>query len=254
MPYLIGLIIIIVIVSKVGWTAIFWTCGGVVLAIVGYVLFSSKKEKQREDEQLKECWEIITSHIQELSIREQQLVINEAYGLRNPKKWEKEKHKFIAEIIKPAVKGAWVLSGKEDAISCAMDDQIKMFREQQPSLAYRGYSNECSPVEYEQYCARLLVESGWVARTTVATGDQGADVIASREGITVVVQCKKYSSPVGNKAIQEAHTAMSYYNADKAIVVSNAAYTTSAKQAAVKTGVLLLHHNDLSNLADLLSA
>ena len=254
MPQLIGLIIIIVIISKVGWTNVFWICGGVVIFVLVAMWGFATAAKQRKDAQLKKCFEIINSHIQELSTREQQLVINEAYGLKNTKKWEKEKQKFIAQVIKPAIMEEWILSDTEEALALVMDDQIKTFREQNPSRADRGYSEELSPIEYEQFCARLLADIGWDARTTVSTGDQGADVIATKDGTTVVIQCKKYSTPVGNKAVQEVHAAMSYYNADKAIVVSNASYTTSAKQVAGKIGVLLLHHNDLPNLADQFSA
>jgi restriction system protein len=63
----------------------------------------------------------------------------------------------------------------------------------------------------------------------------------------IVVQCKFYSSPVGNKAVQEAAAARLHERADQAIVVSNAAYTKAARQLAGTTGVILLHHDDLAS-------
>jgi restriction system protein len=72
------------------------------------------------------------------------------------------------------------------------------------------------------------------------------DIIAERDGKRIVVQCKFYSKPVGNKAVQEA-AARLHGRADKAIVVSNAAYTKAARQLAGTTGVILLHHDDLDS-------
>jgi restriction system protein len=61
------------------------------------------------------------------------------------------------------------------------------------------------------------------------------------------VQCKFYTKPVSNKAVQEVAAARLHEGADQAVVVSNAAYTKSARQLAGTTGVLLLHHDDLAS-------
>jgi restriction system protein len=71
------------------------------------------------------------------------------------------------------------------------------------------------------------------------------DIIAERDGKRIVVQCKFYSKPVGNKAVQEA--AARLHERAVAIVVSNAAYTKAARQLAGTTGVILLHHDDLDS-------
>jgi hypothetical protein len=57
-----------------------------------------------------------------------------------------------------------------------------------------------------------------------------AELNLSRDGKRIVVQCKFYSKPVGNKAVQEAAAARLHEHADKAIVVSNAAYTKAARR------------------------
>ena len=84
------------------------------------------------------------------------------------------------------------------------------------------------------------------------TGDQGADLIAEADGCRVIIQCKFYSKPVGNKAVQEAHSALGFHAGDRAVVVSNATFTRSAKQLADSTGVLLLHHDQLADLGQVL--
>jgi Restriction endonuclease len=87
--------------------------------------------------------------------------------------------------------------------------------------------------------------SGWTAQTTKSTGDQGADVIADKRGTKVVLQSKLYTSTVGNKAVQEVFAAQTFLSANFAAVVSNSSYTRSAKELAVKTGVLLLDYSQL---------
>jgi len=106
------------------------------------------------------------------------------------------------------------------------------------------------PYEYEEFIAESLRNLGWEATATSGSGDQGADVIARKEGYTLVVQCKLYSQPVGNKAVQEVNAAKGYYEADIAIVVTNASYTKSAKQLSDSLNIYLLHDEELSMFDD----
>lgn len=108
--------------------------------------------------------------------------------------------------------------------------------------------SEMDGIEYEHYCASLLREHGWTATVSKASGDQGVDIIAEKSGARVAIQCKKYSSPVGNKAVQEIYAAKTFTQSDLAVVVTNNSYTPSAKQLASTNNVLLLHHGDLKNL------
>jgi restriction endonuclease len=110
-----------------------------------------------------------------------------------------------------------------------------------------------NPVEFEKRCARKLKDCGWETSLTKASGDQGADIIAKKDGVVIVLQCKLYHSrSVGNKAVQEAFTAGRHYRAHRSAVVTNNTYTNQAKQVASTTGVLLLHDSDLPNLERLL--
>jgi restriction system protein len=104
------------------------------------------------------------------------------------------------------------------------------------------------PIEYERYCAEVMRRDGWHAETTAASGDQGVDVVATLQGVILVLQCKRYSRPVGNSAVQEVLAGKSYYRAQIAAVVSTAPYTASAQELAKRCGVMLLRHTDLPNL------
>lgn len=109
-----------------------------------------------------------------------------------------------------------------------------------------------SPEEFETCCADYLKLHGWRARLTPKTGDQGADVIARRDGRIVVIQCKLYSKAVGNGAVQEVSAARGFYHARSAVVVSNQSYTASAKALARENGVYLLHFTALRRLDEIL--
>ena len=102
--------------------------------------------------------------------------------------------------------------------------------------------------EYEHKVAELIntSERNWTAEVSQATGDQGLDVLATHTtGVTVAIQTKRYSSPVGNKAVQEVFSAMSYYTTDFAMVVTNSSFTNSAINLAQRTGIILTHHYDV---------
>jgi HJR/Mrr/RecB family endonuclease len=60
--------------------------------------------------------------------------------------------------------------------------------------------------EFETYVARILQQHGWRVSSTPTTGDQGVDVIASKNGRKVVIQAKRYSASVGNHAVQAPKT------------------------------------------------
>lgn len=109
-----------------------------------------------------------------------------------------------------------------------------------------------SGVDYEEYCAKTLEDAGWEVETTVATGDQGVDLIAIIDDIRVCIQCKRYSKPVGNKAVQEIAAGVTHWNGTHAVVVSNAGFTKAAQKLAESTGVFLVSDLELENLENLL--
>ena len=121
-------------------------------------------------------------------------------------------------------------------------------------LAYRQMLREfrwheaMSPQEFERCCADYLALKGWRSRRTGGSGDQGVDVLAEKGEIRLVLQCKKYGKPVGNRAVQEAFAAKAHARADAAAVVSTQGFTRSAHELAAATGVLLLHFTDLRSI------
>ncbi|HCH6295921.1 TPA: restriction endonuclease [Vibrio diabolicus] len=105
--------------------------------------------------------------------------------------------------------------------------------------------NTEDPYEYERLISSKLCGLGWDAYATSGSGDQGADVVAEKYGVRFVMQCKLYSQPVGNKAVQEVSSARDFYDAFGAVVVTNNGYTKSARQLAESQTVWLLHDSEL---------
>lgn len=93
--------------------------------------------------------------------------------------------------------------------------------------------------EFEQYIAKLFKSYGYKTEVTKASGDQGIDVIAEKNGTKYAIQAKCYNFPVGNHAIMEAVAGAKYYDADQIMVITNSTFTKSAIELAQKNNVHL---------------
>lgn len=102
--------------------------------------------------------------------------------------------------------------------------------------------------EFEEYVATVLQSEGWETRPTRKSGDQGLDVLAFDERFRVAIQCKRYSAPVGNSAVQEAHAAADFIGATHAVLVATAGFTRSATELAEVLGVVLVSDSELFEL------
>lgn len=109
-----------------------------------------------------------------------------------------------------------------------------------------GNTGQCGTgAAYEEYVGSAFEKAGWNTSKTPVTGDQGADLICIKSGLKLVVQCKFYSGNVGNTAVQEVHAARGFYDANHAVVISNAGFTRSAIELAGKLGILLVTDDKL---------
>ena len=102
------------------------------------------------------------------------------------------------------------------------------------------FSDSMDGHQFEEYCANLLKLNGFSSvEVTKASGDQGIDIIAYKNSIKYGIQCKLYSKPVGNTAVQEVYAGKDFYNCHIGIVLTNSTFTSSAKQLADKLGIIL---------------
>lgn len=103
------------------------------------------------------------------------------------------------------------------------------------------------PILFEQWVADKLRIKGWEVAVTAASGDQGIDVIARKNGVSVGIQCKLYTGAVGNTAVQQVIAGVQYHGLTKGAVLTNANYTQSAVNLARSADILLMSHYDLSD-------
>jgi hypothetical protein len=210
------------------------------------------------------------AHVKTLSVKRLQGRHHDDYGRLIEERWNKELLYFYNHIVVPAF-----LEKKLPHVPQRIS-ALDACRQSDPSLGdpievtflgdLKALVNELldnyesshsaplvnveslSPLEFESHCVSTLNANGWSASTTKASGDQGIDILATKQGKRAVFQCKKYSSPVGNKAVQEAHAGRSFASADLAFVVSNADFTQFARELASKCNVHLIHYSELTDL------
>jgi len=180
------------------------------------------------------------------------MVSKDAYGVVHEEKWQIECDYFLNKVVTKSFDDAELnrfymydnetkthLGSVVDGIVSVKQEEVEQVME---------FNEDMDPQHYEEFCALLARKCGWDAITTAGSGDQGADIIARKSGHSIVIQCKKYSKPVGNKAVQEVIAAREFTQADSAAVVSNSSYTKSAKALAHASQVHLWHHVDLLKL------
>lgn len=105
--------------------------------------------------------------------------------------------------------------------------------------------------DFEKFCASLLKSNGFKKITvTQYIGDFGVDIIAYRNNLKYVIQCKRLNikSKVGVKAIQEVYSGKDFYDADVAIVLTNSSFTPNAMVMGNKLGVELWDRGVLNSL------
>lgn len=104
--------------------------------------------------------------------------------------------------------------------------------------------------EFEGFVCELYRKMGYTAYVTKASGDQGLDVIAEKNGKRIGIQAKCYSGSVGNSAVQEAVAGKNYYNCDRIVVVTNNYFTNSAISLANANNVVLWNRDILKTKID----
>jgi restriction system protein len=200
-----------------------------------------------------------TKHLRVLATKRAHMLSPDEYGNVSDESWEKHLNQFIRKTLLPEFERRKV----NHLFTADTKRQLKRLRKRINRIIDRHQSVSTSNAEegdlltgqeYEVYCKEILEDAGWSVVLTPGSGDQGADIIAGKNGIRVVIQCKFYSGSVGNKAVQEAYAAAGFQDAHHAVVATNSIFTKSARQLAHKNNVLLMHHDDLAGLEDALLA
>lgn len=133
-----------------------------------------------------------------------------------------------------------------------LEDVFRAYhKEHQSEASSIDELHDMSGVEFEAWVVKVLKENGFDdVRGTPATGDQGADIIANKDGRNIIIQAKRHKGTVGNKAVQEVIGAMQYYGGNEGWVITNSTFTSSAIALAQKSKVKLIDGKALSQIQD----
>ena len=109
-----------------------------------------------------------------------------------------------------------------------------------------------NPYDFEQFIGELYKKRGYEVEGTNYSGDFGADVIVVKDGIKTVVQVKRYheTNTVGVKDINQVLGAMSYYNADKATVITTSDFSKPGVELSERTNVELINWDALVDMIE----
>lgn len=158
--------------------------------------------------------------------------------------WDKEVKYFINSVIQPSKNHVSITSEDYSMIKRKIFLHLNNIMEK--------YTDEeettkiATGIDYENYIEKILKNNGFKVNRTPTTGDQGVDLVAIRNGKRIAIQCKYYSKPVGNKAVQEVVAGKDYYECEYACVVSNNTFTPAARKLAAISYVLLLNEDDIA--------
>ena len=115
---------------------------------------------------------------------------------------------------------------------------------------------EMSGVEFEEYVKRLLERKGWRVENTPLTRDGGIDLIARRNDdvdieVTLYVQCKNHSSPVGVDVARELNGSLpKQLSGTRGVLVCPSSFTADAMAFGKDRGIAFwdrYHLFELSN-------
>ncbi len=135
---------------------------------------------------------------------------------------------------------------RQRSLQVAQDFELKL------NTTYSGNTEsileEANPYEFERLVSHIFLKAGYNTEVTKKSGDQGADIIIEKDGISTAVQAKKYAGSVGNKAVQEVVASKKFYDCDRAMVVTTGEFTKGARELAQRNGVELVDRRKLLEL------
>jgi restriction endonuclease Mrr len=105
------------------------------------------------------------------------------------------------------------------------------------------------PTQFEGFVAEIYRKQGYKARTTVATGDGGKDILMEKGNLRYAVEVKLYSpnNKIGRPLIQKLHSACVTENRH-GIFVTTSSFTPEAMEYARRVGIQMVNGQELEKM------
>ena len=187
------------------------------------------------------------------------IVIDEIYEINRDKENKKRILRILMNGERAGIKCIFYSKFRKKNLNIgSMEDLMEIYTKYSPNI-FLDISNKkidsvskidnMSGFNFEQYVGELLYKNGFEKiEVTQRSGDFGVDVIAYKDDIKYAIQCKKYSSPVGIKAVQEVIASKAMHNCHVAVVLTNNYFTKNAEELAERNNVLLWNREKLVSL------
>ena len=114
----------------------------------------------------------------------------------------------------------------------------------------RDFWMSLSGIEFERELASLYRHQGYIVQFTPTSGDQGVDLIMSKNDKTTVVQCKSHKYPVGPAVARELFGSMIHFEADNAILACTGGFTHGVWEFVEGKQIELISASELATMAD----
>lgn len=85
------------------------------------------------------------------------------------------------------------------------------------------------PIVFEHVVGAIFESRGFSATATIASGDEGVDLLLRKGLAKSVVQCKRYSDSVGQPVVRDLYGTMLHNQAKDAYLVTTAMITSQAR-------------------------
>lgn len=114
----------------------------------------------------------------------------------------------------------------------SVENYNKALQEYERYLEKRSvdFWNSLNGYTFEKEIAKLFKTQGYATTITPATGDGGVDIILTKGGERIAVQCKHHAKPVGPNDVRALQGVVASQNYSKGIFVSLNGYTSTVRQ------------------------
>jgi restriction system protein len=105
-----------------------------------------------------------------------------------------------------------------------------------------------APYEFEGMIAKMYRQMGFAVSQTPASNDFGRDLVLTKDGTTIFVECKRYGRDklIGRPALQKFYAAIMTMKADSGVVVTTSDFAATAIKFASENGIKLINGDELS--------